>query len=136
MDIIAQLRRDEGVKKFPYTDTVGKLTIGVGRNLTDVGLADTEINFLLRNDIYKVQQELTARFPFFAALDLVRQNVLVNMGFNLGVPGLAHFHLMMAAIEKNDWTTAASEMLNSQWARQVGNRATRLALQMTSGEWQ
>lgn len=144
-DIISQLRRDEGVRKFPYLDTVNKLTIGVGRNLTDVGLSDMEINFLLRNDVFKAQAALTAKFPWFAALDDARRGVLVNMAFNLGADGLAEFHLMLQAVQNSDWATAAKEMLNSLWAKQVGDqppkpgdiggRAWRLSQQMATGQW-
>lgn len=135
MDIETQLRRDEGVRQFPYTDTVGKLTIGVGRNLADVGLSDAEIDFLLQNDIQKVTSILGSRLPYFNALDLVRQGVLVNMGFNLGFTRLERFNNMLAAFARGDWETAANEMLASLWAKQVGARADRLAEQTRTGQW-
>lgn len=136
MDIIEQLRRDEGVRNKPYTDTVGKLTIGVGRNLTDNGLSDTEINVLLHNDVGDITNELQTRLPWFNSLDPVRQAVLINMGFNMGFKGLDGFPKMLAATVQGNWEEAATEMLDSQWSKQVGDRATRLAKQMTTGEWQ
>lgn len=133
--ISSQLRRDEGVEKFPYLDTVGKTTIGVGRNLTDVGLSDAEIDFLLANDIQKVLTQLQARLPYFEALDPARQGVLVNMAFNLGFAGLEGFPRMLSAFAQGDWERAASEMLESLWATQVGARAERLAEQTRTGQW-
>lgn len=135
MDIATQLRRDEGVRQFPYVDTVGKTTIGVGRNLTDVGLSGVEIDFLLQNDIDKVTTQLQSRLPYFDALDPMRQAVLQNMCFNLGFAGLEGFPKMLAAFAQGDWDTAADEMLNSLWATQVGARATRLAQQTRTGQW-
>jgi lysozyme len=133
--ISSQLRRDEGVEKFPYLDTVGKTTIGVGRNLTDVGLSDTEIDLLLSNDIQKVLTQLQVRLPYFEALDPARQGVLANMTFNLGFAGLEGFPRMLSAFAQGDWERAASEMLESRWATQVGARAERLAEQTRTGQW-
>ena len=133
MDIIEQLRRDEGVRKFPYTDTVGKLTIGVGRNLTDVGLYEAEVDFLLKNDIDVATAKLERVYPWFAALDPVRQSVLINMTFNLG--SISSFPRMLALVASGDYAGAAAEMLDSLWARQVGDRAKRLSLQMNTGAW-
>lgn len=136
MDILEQLARDEGTRSFPYLDTVGKITIGVGRNLTDAGLSPEEIAFLLKNDVDRVRNQLTSRLPYFSALDPARQDVLVNMSFNLGFGGLEKFPLMLSAIAKGNWDEASDEMLGSLWARQVGVRAKRLALQIRTGIWQ
>lgn len=135
MDITNQLRRDEGVRTHPYTDTAGKLTIGVGRNLTDVGLFDSEIDFLLQNDIQRVMNQCQSNLPWFDALDPIRQAAIVNMAFNLGFTGLEGFPKMLMAMARGDWEEASAEMLSSLWAKQVGARATRLAEQVRTGEW-
>jgi lysozyme len=134
-DIYSQLRRDEGMRPFPYTDTAGKLTIGVGRNLTDDGLLQNEIDFLLGNDVANVTEELLDRLPWFKSLDDARQGVLLNMCFNLGFPKLEEFAKFLAACAQGDWSTAADEMKNSAWAREVGDRAVRLEEQMRTGVW-
>ncbi len=128
------LIRDEGLQLRPYKDSVGKLTIGVGRNLEDVGLSRAEVDLLLDNDIARVRLEL-ARFHWFTNLDTVRQAAIINMGFNLGLGGLLGFRQMIAALERQDWDGAAAAMLDSRWAEQVGMRAQRLANQVRSGEW-
>lgn len=129
----ADLCRDEGVRAFPYTDTVGKLTIGVGRNLTDRGLRADEITFLLQNDIDEVLADVDRAFPWARHLDPVRYRVLANMCFNLGVTKLRGFSRTLAAVERGDYMAAAAGMRASRWARQVGARAERLAVMMETG---
>lgn len=127
-----QLREHEGVEKYPYKDTTGHLTIGVGRNLTDRGLSDDEIEYLLTNDIASATTSARA-LPFYASLNDVRRMVIIDMVFNLGIFGLRQFRRMMAALYVNDYELAAEEMLDSLWAKQVGKRAHTLARQMRTG---
>jgi lysozyme len=134
-NLVDQLRRDEGVRNMPYVDTVGKVTIGVGRNLTDVGLSDSEVIQLLQNDIDKVTAQL-APYQWYNTMDSVRQGAIQNMAFNLGINGLLHFPHMIAALARSDWATAAQEMSSSLWASQVGPRAVRLQQQILTGVWQ
>jgi lysozyme len=135
----AQLMTDEGLRLKPYVDTVGKMTIGVGRNLTDVGLSQVEALYLLENDIDRAIRDLVAVFPWFVSLDPVRQTVLINMAFNMGLGsptrGLRSFVRTLAAIERGDYEAAAAGMRASKWARQVKYRAERLATMMETGRW-
>jgi lysozyme len=135
MDIYEMLRRDEGVRLKPYVDTAGKITIGVGRNLTDVGISNDESNILLQNDISKTRAGLIQYLPVFSTMDPIRQAVPMNMAFNLGVGGFLEFHNMIAFLQAGNWDSAAAEMLNSRWASEVGVRATRLAEQLRTGQW-
>src|SRR4029077_11613825 len=135
MDIFEQLRRDEELRLKPYADTVGKTTIGYGRNLTDKGISPVEAETFLDNDVRETTQLLIERLPWFPSLDPVRQGVLVNMCFNLGFEGLEKFPKFLMACAQGDWNTAAEEMHNSLWDREVGNRAVRLEEQMRTGEW-
>lgn len=134
MTIFDQLRRDEGFRLKPYRDTVGKLTIGAGRNLDDKGISATEAYMMLENDVQEVQDAL-GRFAWFQALDEARKGVCLNMAFNLGVAGFLGFRKMIQALEVQDWERAAAELLDSKYARQVGQRAQRLARQMREGVW-
>jgi len=129
------VQNDEGLRLLPYTDTVGKITIGYGRNLTDVGITKGEALQLLENDLTNAIAELTRAHPVVATLSTVRQIVLFNMAFNMGVPRLNQFRKMWAAIERGDFQAAASEMLDSKWATQVGLRATRLAAELEDGDF-
>lgn len=131
----AQLRIDEGVRAKPYIDTVGKTTIGVGRNLTDRGLSDDEIQLLLTNDIVAATATARSLVPGFENLDDVRQEVLVNMALNLGYQRLGGFKNFLADVNSSDFEDAAKEMLNSKWATQVGARAIRLSNAMRTGSF-
>ena len=127
------LRRDEGWELKPYTDTVGKTTIGCGRNLDDVGISDDEARFLLENDIRRVWDELRAFLPEVDGLSEPRQRALANMLFNLGLPRFRGFENMLAAVRDGDFARAADEALDSRWANQVGARATRIADALRDG---
>lgn len=132
--LVSNLIRDEGIRLKPYLDTTNHLTIGVGRNLTDRGITRDEALLLLDHDVDVVLAELRIRLPWFVALDEVRQRVLANMAFNLGVEKLLLFHDTLRAIADGDWSAAAAGMRASKWAQQVGLRAERLARMMASGE--
>lgn len=131
-----QLRRDEGWKTYPYTDSVGKLTIGFGRNLTDVGISPEEGDLLLDNDIKAATVSLESHFPWVMGLDSVRQGALLNIVFNIGIGGLATFKDMLSRLMNKDYKGAGYSLLNSKYAQQVGSRAQRLAIQLETGEWQ
>lgn len=134
MDLVTQLRRDEGVRYRPYLDSKGILTVGVGRNIRDVPFSEDEVNLMLVNDIKVRLHELSA-YPWFQGMDEVRQAAIVNMSF-AGIGTLLHFPHMIAAIARKDWKTAAEELMDSLYAKQVGERADRLSKQLLSGEWQ
>jgi lysozyme len=132
LSLIDVLKRDEGLRLKPYEDSVGKLTIGYGRNLEDVGISEAEAEALLRADIAKAERE-AAKYPWFAGLDSARKAVVVSMIFNLGPQGFAGFKNTIADIAAARYDLAASRMLQSKWADQVGNRAIRLAAAMRTG---
>lgn len=126
-DLVVDLRRDEGERLKPYTDSVGKVTIGVGRNLTDNGLSLEEAAYLLGNDMGAVERDLTANAPWWSGLSDPVKRGLMNMAFNLGWPRLSAFQTMLTALHEGRWNDAADAALDSAWARQVGIRATRIA---------
>lgn len=131
--LLDALSLDEGRRALIYTDTVGKVSGGVGRNLTDKGFRQDEIDLMLRNDIAEAVAELDRVAPWWRGLNDARQNALVNMMFNLGATRLMGFKKFLAALQVGDWAKAESEMLDSKWARQVGDRSTRLALLIRTG---
>ena len=130
----AELSRDEGRKKRIYTDTVGKITAGVGRNLSDREFSDDEIDLMLNNDIALSEAELDKVAQWWRSMDGVRQRVLLNMHFNMGWPTLSQFKNTLAAMQAGDYAKAADGMLASHWAQQVGQRAVRLAKMMRTGD--
>jgi lysozyme len=132
--LTAELIRDEGVRLRPYLDSVGKWTIGVGRNLSDVGISQAEALLLLAHDVDAAMTDLAEAFPWFVQLNGVRQRALVNMRFNLGAAGFRKFKGTIAALEQGNYRAAAEGMRLSKWAKQVGQRAERLAVMMEHGE--
>jgi len=142
------LIRDEGRQLRPYLDCCGKywrdctcavkgnLTIGVGRNLDSNGISGKECNFLLSEDIAEKTQEVSTKLPWAGTLDDARFGVLINMAFNMGVDGLLEFKGMLGAMRAGQWDSAASHLLDSLYATQVGDRAKRLAKQLQTGVWQ
>jgi lysozyme len=152
--LIQKLIDHEGLVLQVYQDTLGIDTIGIGRNLEDRGITDSELEdmgitldhvyefgiteadaiLLAENDVEIVEDELLRAHPCVGGLDAVRQLVLIDMAFNMGVPRLKKFKKMWAAIHDEDFTTASKEMLDSRWANQVKSRSTKLAHAMYSGE--
>jgi lysozyme len=129
------LINQEGYREKPYKCSAGKLTIGVGRNLEDRGLSHAEIDMLLSNDIRTCEKELRKEFYWFEKLDDVRQEVLLNMCFNLGISRLKQFKKTLNYIECGMYNDAATEMLDSKWADQVGRRARKLSDAMRTGRF-
>ena len=138
VDLKKQLKRDEGSVSHAYEDNLGFTTIGVGR-LIDFrrggGLRDSEIDFLLSNDIAEKTAQVLAAFPWASKLNEPRRAVLINMAFQMGIRGLGGFHRMLGSIEDGQYSEAAMEMVDSLWAQQTPERAKRLAKQMVTGEW-
>lgn len=131
------LELGEARRTRPYVDTVGKLTIGVGRNLTDKGLRQSEIDILLENDVKDAIYDLDRFLPWWRSLDEPRRRVMVEMVFNMGIGdgtrGLLSFRNTLESIRTGRYADAADGMKNSKWATQVGDRAERLARVMRNG---
>jgi lysozyme len=135
--LTAQLRRDEGEKLFAYKDHLGYLTIGVGRLIDKRkggGISEEESAYLLSNDINRIDADLRSRLAWFANLDEVRQEALINMAFQLGVDGLLKFRNTLAAIRDERYEHAAELARQSLWAKQTPARAKRVCLQIATGE--
>jgi len=155
-NFIEKLISHEGLKLQVYKDTLGIDTIGIGRNLEDRGISKEELDwmdyptidhvyeygiteadavYLAQNDVQIVEEELLRAHPCVDRLDSVRQLILMDMAFNMGVPRLCKFAKMWNAIHNEDYANAAKEMLDSRWANQVKSRATKLANAMHNGEF-
>lgn len=142
-NILEQLQRDEGLRLFPYKDSVGAETIGYGHNLqanplpdVDGGISILRALQILDTDVERTSSELSHALPGTSDLDPVYFGVLQNMAFNMGLAGLLGFTNFLAYLQTGQYASAASAMLDSKWARQVGARAARLAEQVRTGLWQ
>ena len=131
------LKRHEGIRQFVYQCSANKLTIGVGRNIDKdggIGLSLDEINYLLDSDIVRCLRELSG-FDWFSELDEVRQDAMVSICLNLGLPRLKGFELALNAMSLRLYDEAASEFLDSKWASQVGYRAKELSEMIRTGDY-
>lgn len=121
-EFIAMIKRHEGVKPYVYSDSLGYLTIGVGR-LVDHRkgghLSDDEINLLLMNDIQGVVDELDSKLTWWRQLSQNRQAALTDLGFNMGVPDLLTFTTFLGLLKSGEFTKAADDLLTTLWAKQV-----------------
>jgi len=132
MGIIEDIKRDEGLRLKPYKCTAGKLTIGYGRNLEDVGISEIEAEIMLNTDIAKAEQDLRSIFENWDCYPESKREALVNMRFNLGQSGFRQFKKMIAAVKVEDWGEVAKQAKDSQWYNQVGNRAKRIIKKLKS----
>jgi len=155
-NFVNKLIAHEGLRLQVYKDTLGIDTIGIGRNLEDRGITKEELDwmdipsmdaiyeygiteadamYLAKNDVQIVEEELVRAHPCVEELDAVRQLVLMDMAFNMGVPRLRKFQKMWNAVHEKKFDIAAKEMLDSRWAVQVKSRSTKLAHAMHHGEF-
>ena len=154
--LLEELVKHEGLRLQVYQDTLGIDTIGIGRNLKDRGISKEELDeldiptidhvyeygiteadamVLAENDVQIVEEELLRAHPCVEDLDAVRQLVVMDMAFNMGVPRLCKFKKMWNAIHEKKFDLAAKEMLDSRWAIQVKSRAVKLSNAMHNGEF-
>lgn len=127
------IQRHEGLRLKPYTDTVGKLTIGVGHNLTDKGITEGQARIILTDDISDTTNFLNMKLPWWVFLDSVRQMALADMTFDL-MGKVLDFHAMLNALQMHQWDAAADALLASLFAKQVGKRAQDLAQMIRTGK--
>lgn len=131
--LIKILKRHEGYRKFPYKCTSDKTTIGIGRNLDDVGISEEEAELLLKNDITQSVQDIKSIFLGFDWFLENRQNALINMMFNLGKTRFLGFKKMIEAVKNDDWQEAAIQASDSKWHNQVGDRALEIERLLEEG---
>jgi lysozyme len=134
--LISSLIEHEGIRNLVYEDSVGVLTIGIGHNVEDVPLSNRAIEVICEDDIAIAEGELDKNWANWKRdLSDPRQNVLIEMVFNLGYPRFSKFVKFIKAVVAHDYETASIEMLESRWAEQVGRRAVNLANQMRTGQY-
>ena len=128
MRLRERIKKHEGFSTVPYYDTADppRLTVGYGRNMSDVPFSEDEIELMFSNDLRRARGN-AMKFECYADLDPMRQGVLTEMVFQMGFAGVSKFKKFLAAANNHDWATAAEEMLDSKWAKQTPERAKSLA---------
>lgn len=132
--LVASIRKHEGLRLHPYTDTLGNITIGYGRNLTGKGISNAEAAELLNTDIQDAIYACEAKswWKSVSAND-ARARALIEICFNIGLGSLLAFHEALSSLSSGNYEAAAQNFLDSKWAAQVGQRATVLAEMIRSG---
>jgi len=129
------LIRHEGLKLKAYRCTAGKLTIGIGRNLDDNGITEAEARMMLQYDIQVAKVRLV-KYKWYVDLNDARKDVIVDMVFNLGLPRFLGFKKTIKFLEAQDYAGAAEEILDSEWASQVGEeRSLELSAMLLTGKY-
>lgn len=128
-----QLINEEGIRFTPYTDTRGKVTIGVGHNLTDNGISQSVMYAILQEDINEVISDLDMNIPFWKNMDEVRQRALADVCFNIGIVQFLNFHKMISALVSQNYAIAAYELKTSAWYGEVGARGPKLVNMLLLG---
>ena len=135
-----QLKIDEGCVYKIYTDHLGYPTFGIGHLIIEsdpengqaVGptVSNDRVDAAFDGDVEVVMSECKVLYPDFEDLPEEAQQIIANMMFNLGRPRLSKFVGMKRGVDEKDWNSAADEMVDSRWYRQVGARAERLVNRM------
>lgn len=135
--ITEQLIKNEGMVLHCYLDHLGNETIGVGRLITkDRGITEDEARYLLQNDIALVCNDLDREFPWWAEAPEPVQHAMIDLVFNMGINRWKKFTQTNALLETGDYATAAIELLDSNYARQVPNRAQRISEMIAGADGQ
>lgn len=139
----SRVRMDEGFMESPYLDTENVPTIGYGTtrilgkavSMNDPDITEANARQLLRCDLFTACLDAQDIFLRLNEMNDVRQEVLVNLSYNIGHSRLSRFVKLIAAAGELDYETMAAEMKDSKWFKQVGQRALRLCYAMQNGVW-
>ena len=129
--LIGRIKRAEGFVAHAYKCPAGVDTIGYGRNISKKGgISKEEAEYLLSNDLEKIRKALPKKIPCFGQLEPAKQEILIEMAYQLGVGGVLRFKKFLGFLEEGNFEKASIEMLKSRWATQTPHRAQRLAKAM------
>jgi len=130
----SDLIKDEGYSALPYLDTANppNISIGVGRNLTIVGVSSDEVILMLNNDISRATTALDLSYPWWRTLPRGAQRVMLNLVFNMGLKTFSGFVKFLGHMEKQEWDGAIQELHNSKWYTEVGERGPRMCARLAA----
>jgi len=135
MNTYELIKKHEGTRDKMYKDSEGIETIGIGHNLRDKPISNAAIEQIFSDDLADVIDEVSQAFTWYNDLNEVRQAVILDMVFNMGLAGFKLFKNTIKLLANGEYDAASIEMLDSLWARQVGSRADTLSNMMRTGEW-
>ena len=130
-DIGGALQRAAAAVRGRFSGAMGATGVDIG---PDTCWTQAEADADLGARLASFCRRLDAALPWWRELDPPRAAVLLNMAYNMGLGGLLAFKNTLAAVRAGNYPAASAGMLASAWARQVGARASRLAMQMRTGQ--
>ena len=137
-DLLSCMNTDEGFKPYAYQDSLGYWTVAFGKCIdkrAGCGLTREEGLYLLKNELALCKEQLE-HFYWYTAMEPVRQEVLIELCYNIGLPKLLKFKDMIGFLQQHDYKSAATAMLCSEWHRQVGDtRANNMAQRLVTGSY-
>ena len=123
------LIREEGLELHLYKCPADHWTIGVGRNLQSRGISETTAMQMLDEDIDLCIDEMKVGIKHFDAYPEPIKEALVDLCFNMGISRLLQFKKTLGYLEEGlttgNYTKAAVELMNSNYAKQLPARAKR-----------
>jgi len=125
--------RHEGKKNFPYDDGLGNISIGIGRNLTGIGIREDELELMFKNDVDFLWSYFCRTYPWFLELNESRQIAIIDMSF-MGIKHFASFEHLIAALAAHNYVLAATEIMHSDYGRKYTTRATDISNIILNGE--
>ena len=129
----ADLIRDEGRKLRIYTDSVGKVSCGIGHNLTDDGISAAVCDLMYAEDSADTIAALDVHLPWWQHLNPIRQRALANICYNIGIADLMTFGTFLSLLQAEMYEAAANDLAATKWHRQVGARAIRIENMIRTG---
>jgi lysozyme len=137
-NLLRIVKSHEGFSPWVYQDSLGYWTVGYGKCLDkrkNCGLTQEQAEYLLKSELNQCELELS-HFTWFTQLDAVRQEVFIELSFNMGLTNLLKFVRTLKAVQKKDFNKAADELLDSLWAKQVKEkRANNIANRLRTGTY-
>ena len=137
--LLQSVKKHEGYRNKVYLDSLGKRTVGVGHLcVEDFWVDDREypedmLMNILKDDLKNAIQGAERLLKDCHILDSLAREIIIEMVFQLGETGVSKFKNMLKALKEGpDYKTAATEMLDSRWAKQTPNRAKKMSDSMRS----
>ena len=138
--LLESVKKHEGYRNKVYLDTLGKRTVGVGHLCVEDFWEDDkeyEEKFLMTILEHDLQSAIKGAKELMSEngcndIDEIAEELIIEMVFQLGKTGVSKFRNMWKHLSALEYSMAASEMLDSRWAKQTPNRAQAMSAEMAS----
>lgn len=132
-ELETELIVDEGKRLKPYKDTHGNVSIGIGRNLSGVGISEKECQDMFVDDCISAISALDTYINWWRSSPPNVQRVLINLCFNMGWQKFSAFHQFLQLVQAGDYEAAANDLQSTTWWSQVGGRGPRMVNRLLAG---